>query len=92
MNEIKNKITSSLSAMEKANKAEISELCDRVLLTDYAHLTKECAHGRIWTDALQQALLEHEIVEIPSEKAPYYIDRTVIIPSGRRIEAWRAVL
>ena len=92
MNEIKNKITSSLSAMEKANKAEISELCDRVLLTDYAHLTKECAHGRIWTDALQQALLEHEIVEIPSGKAPYYIDRTVIIPSGRRIEAWRAVL
>lgn len=92
MNEIKNKITSSLSAMEKANKSEISKLCDRVLLTDYAHLTRECSHGIIWTDALQQALLEHEIVEIPSEKAPYYIDRTVIIPSGRRIEAWRAVL
>ena len=92
MNEIKEKIYSSLSSMEEENKAAISALSDRVLLTDYAHLAYSAPCGKVWTEALRQALREHEIVEIPTGREPYYIDDTVVIPSGRRIEAWRATL
>lgn len=92
MHEIKEKIYTSLTAMEAKNKAAISTLADRVLLTDYAHLVYDAPCGKVWTKALQAALYEHEIVEIPTGREPYYIDDTVVIPSGRRIEAWRAVL
>ncbi len=92
MNEIKEKIYTSLAAMETENKAAISALTDRTLLTDYAHLVYNAPCGKVWTKALQAALSEHEIVEIPTGREPYYIDDTIIIPSGRRIEAWRAVL
>ena len=92
MNEIKEKIYSSLAATEAENKKKISSLCKRALLTDYAHLARESACGKVWTEALRTALSENEIVEIPTGREPYYIDDTVVIPSNRRIEAWRAVL
>ena len=92
MNEIKQNIYRAIYEADAENKQKISALTDRVSLKSYAHLTYECEHGTVWTRALQQALYEHEIVEIDSARTPYYIDDTVIIPSGRRIEAWRAVL
>ena len=92
MNEIKEKIYSSLRKAEVENKKKISSLRDRVLLTAYAHLARESECGKVWTDALRAAISEHEIVEIPTGREPYYIDDTVVIPSNRRIEAWRAVL
>jgi hypothetical protein len=92
MNEIKEKIYSSLAAMEAENKNKISSLRKRALLTDYEHLARESNCGKVWTDALRAALSENEIVEIPTGREPYYIDDTVVIPSNRRIEAWRAVL
>lgn len=78
--------------MEAENKKKISSLRKRALLTDYAHLARESKCGKVWTKALRAALRENEIVEIPTGGAPYYIDDTVVIPSNRRIEAWRAVL
>jgi len=78
--------------MEAENKKKISSLRKRALLTDYAHLVRVTEHGKVWTEALRAALSENEIVEIPTGREPYYIDDTVVIPSNRRIEAWRAVL
>ena len=78
--------------MEAENKKKISSLRKRALLTDYTHLVRESDCGKVWTEALRVALLENEIVEIPTGREPYYIDDTVVIPSNRRIEAWRAVL
>ena len=78
--------------MEKENKKKISSLRKRALLTDYAHLARESKCGKVWTEALRAALRENEIVEIPTGRETYYIDDTVVIPSNRRIEAWRAVL
>ena len=92
MNEIKEKIYSSLSAMEAENKKKIASLRKRALLTAYAHLVRTAEYGKVWTEALRAALRENEIVEIPTGREPYYIDDTVVIPSNRRIEAWRAVL
>ena len=88
----KQEIEKNLSYMQENNKRQISSLSDKCSLRDYAHLTRKCAHGTVWTEALQAALYEHEIVEIPSSKEAYYIDNTVIIPSNRRIIAWRAVI
>ena len=88
----KEHIVQSLAEMQANNEKLISSLSDRCSLRNYAHLARKCEYGTIWTDALQAALYEHEIVEIPSSKEPYYIDNTVIIPSNRRIIAWRAVI
>lgn len=92
MNKTKKLIYEAAAHAEAENKKNISRLSDRVLLTDYAHITRVREYGRVWTEALQTALREHEIVEIPTKKEPYYIDAPVIIPSGRRIEAWKAVI
>ncbi len=40
-----------------------------------------------WTEALQRAIDEYEIVHIPEKETPYYIDKTIVIPSDRRIIA-----
>ena len=92
MNEIKEKIYSSLAAMEAENKKKIASLKKRALLTSYAYLVRRTEYGKVWTEALRTALNENEIVEIPTGSEPYYIDDTIVIPSNRRIEAWRAVL
>lgn len=88
----KQMIIDSLKKMEAENNARINALSDRCSLRDYAHLVRESEHGKIWTEALQTALREHEIVEIGTSNEPYYIDDTVIIPSNRRIIAYRAVI
>ena len=78
----KAEIREKLSRMACENRALIETLTDRVSLTAYAHLVRE---GGVWTDALQAALREHEIVHIP--EGLYLMDGSVTIPSNRRIEA-----
>ncbi|MGN1410528.1 MAG: hypothetical protein ACI4XJ_10190 [Eubacteriales bacterium] len=93
MNEhIKQSIYEKLSSMESSNAEKIAALSDRISLTDYRSLVRTGESGEIWTDALQSALNEHEIIVIPASDTPYLIDRTVIIPSNRRIEADGAII
>lgn len=66
-----------------------ARLTDRILLTSYSPDIREGI--AIWTNALQKALDEHEIVTIPASDDTYWFDGTVIIPSNRRIEAVGAV-
>ena len=88
----KQDIYEKLYQMKTCVKNERETLQDRILLSHYRYLTKEIPEGTVWTDALQTALREHEQVIIePSEEA-YLIDHTVVIPSGRRIEAEGAVI
>ena len=56
MNEIKEKIYSSLRTMEEENKKKISSLKKRALLTGYAHLVRVTEYGKVWTEALRAAL------------------------------------
>lgn len=84
MNPTKAEIRAKLEKMTCRNRTLTETLTDRVSLTDYACLVRA---GNIWTDALQKALNEHEIIVIPASDAPYMIDNTVTIPSNRRIEA-----
>ena len=46
----------------------------------------------IWTDALQKALDENQVVRIPAREKAYYIDAPVLIGGGRRIDAHGACL
>ena len=78
----KAEIREKLSRMARENHVLIESLSDRTELTSYAHLVRE---GNIWTDALQAAVREHEIVHIPA--GLYLIDGSVLLPSNRRIEA-----
>lgn len=81
MDKIKKNIELTLENVARENERLCAELTDRVVLTDYS------PKGRIWTDALQKALNEHEIVVIPKRDEPYLIDSSVLIPSDRHIIA-----
>ena len=87
----KEQIESELLIMREQNKKMTECLTDRVSICEYSHLLRKGKQGEVevdvWSDAFQVALNEHQIVEIPAAKVPYYIDCTVIIPSNRRIEA-----
>lgn len=84
----KTSIISFLECCEKENFAKISMLSKTASLKDYEHLTRTTiltdTKIKIWSDALQTALNENEIVTIPAQDDKYYIDKTIIIPSNRR--------
>ena len=73
--------------MRARNAAAQAKLADAASLLDYAALVREEGGRAVWSDALQRALDEREIVRLPASATPYWIDRTVMIPSNRRIEA-----
>ena len=81
MEKIKLELESLLESVKIENQEKINALTDCVKLTDY-----KCEKGT-WTSALQDALNEHQTVIIPESTEPYLIDRSVIIPSNRRIIA-----
>lgn len=83
----KAQIERTLARMREENLARIDALRDRVSLTDYRVFTRHTDGKTIWTQALQQALREHEWVDIPGAAEPYYIDASVKMPSNRHIEA-----
>jgi hypothetical protein len=83
----KQEIYQIINATENDNKILNSKLKDETIITEYSYLCRQNGDCTIWTDAFQKALQEHEIVQIPSNTEPYYIDNTIIIPSNRRIEA-----
>jgi len=87
----KNEIRAKVEYMKEANIAAFSTLTDKVSISDYA---SQCREGeidgkkvKVWTDAFNHALKEHEIIEIPANDVPYYIDNSIIVPSNRRIVA-----
>lgn len=87
MGSIRQKILDTLDRVEAQNHALIACLTDRILLTDYAQFVRMKEGCEIWSDALQKALEEHQVVIIPARDTPYYIDRQIVIGSNRRIEA-----
>ncbi|MGN1095037.1 MAG: hypothetical protein ACI4QR_01470 [Eubacteriales bacterium] len=91
-NDIKKHIYEKLAAAKAQNEALICNLNDKADLSEYAFLMKTDEEKELWADALQAALNEHEIVVIPAREKPYYIEKQIVIPSNRRIEADGAVI
>ena len=83
----KTEICEFLEGIRISNLALIAGIDEYASILDYAHLVREENGYKIWTDALQKALIEHRGVMIPAGDSPYYIDRSVRIPSNRHIEA-----
>jgi len=81
MIKIKENIENLLNEVALENEKLRKALSDKVNLTDYK------PNGDIWTQALQNALNEHEIVIIPKQDFAYLIDASVLIPSNRHIIA-----
>ncbi len=84
-------INETLKAKER-NNAAIEGLKDSICITEYKDLVQSSEYGSVWTEALQKALNEHEIVYIPTSEDIYWLDNTIRIPSNRRIEAVGAVI
>ncbi len=91
MNPKKVQIYASLERMAEENRAAQEKLTKAASLTEYRSLVKPGMQDEtpvaVWSDAFQTALDGNEIVRIPASAEPYYIDRPILIPSDRRIEA-----
>lgn len=87
MHSSKQDIPRFLSEIRISNMALIAGLTNYASIQDYAHLVRHENGLNVWTDAMQAALNEHQVVLIPSSDEVYYIDAPVVIPSNRHIEA-----
>ena len=83
----KYEIVKFLEEIRVSNMALIAGLTNCCSLDEYSDLVREKDGMKIWTDAFQKALNEHQVVVIPAAEEPYYIDAPVTIPSNRHIEA-----
>ena len=88
---MKQEILKSLSEMKKMSLSLIQNLTKKCVITDYISLVRTQNFSgkdiKIWTDAFQKAIDENEIIIIPSNDEPYYIDSSLVITSDRHIEA-----
>ena len=85
MNTRKQEILDALARTERENRRLIGQLTDEVSLLAYRSRARGPEDALLWTDALQAALDEHQIVRIPA--GLYLLDGSVTIPSNRHIEA-----
>ena len=58
-----------------------------VFLSDFSHLARKSAEGTVWSDAIEAALSVGSTLVIPPSDVPYLIDRSILVPSRRRIVA-----
>lgn len=89
---IKQRIRHTTLQAKNRNESAFKNLTDSVCLSEYRALARNSQYGLIWTEALQTALNEHEIVIIPPTTDIYWLDNTVVIPSNRHIEATGATI
>lgn len=82
----KERILKRLSKVEKKVKKIAGRNGEFVSLTNYSHLAEEKEGRIIWTNAINLALRENEFLYIPENHLPYYVDSSLIIPSGRCIK------
>ena len=83
----KKEILEHLSAVEENVRKTALIFEDSINIEDYQSLVTIKGGMEIWTKALQTAINEHSVIEIPFKDSPYYIDNSILIPSNRRIEA-----
>ena len=86
--EKKELLIAALEEMKAANESAAASLTKQASVNDYVQYTYLDEQGiRIWTNAIQKAIDENEIVVIPEASEPYYINASITIPSNRYIKA-----
>ncbi len=92
----KKQIQKKLLDMHYSNNEKTQNLKKKVHLKDFARFVRKGIQDgksvNIWTDALQEAINNFEIVVISPSDEIYYIDKSIVIPSNRRIEAYGATI
>ena len=85
--EIKEKLLSDLEAMRLQNESAAASLTKKAQITDYEQYAYTDGNGiKVWSDAIQKAIEENEILIFPASDEPYYIERSIIVPSNRYIK------
>lgn len=87
MDDNKHIIMRFLEEIRITNLAYIAGMTNWCSVEDYAHLVREKDGRRVWTEAFQAAVRDHNCVMIPAAGEPYCIDGSLRIPSNRHIEA-----
>ena len=77
-----------LLSMEQNNNLLADDLSSIANVLDYSNFVKD----NVWTDAIQTAINENQIVIIPESSEPYIIDKSIVIPSNRKIVAYGATI
>ena len=92
----KEEIVRMAEETERRVAACIGRLTRTCRLTDYADEAYAVTVGgeerTVWTRALQRAIDENEIVEIPASDTPYDLDGSVFIDGGCQIIAYGATI
>lgn len=89
----KNEIYGKLSLMREKIYNESTATSAPVSVERYAEYVTRGRNGEsIWSDAFAKALEENEHIFIPSSESAYYIDKTVVVPSNRYIEAEKGAI
>ncbi len=84
----KSEILEKLLLMKENNFEASSQSEEGISVENYISFVRNDKNGRkIWTEAFQMALYENKHIRIPESAEPYYIDKTIKIPSNRYIEA-----
>lgn len=90
MENFKKELRASLGEMSAENERGINALCDVADITDYEELAEMRDGLKIWTEAFNRALSEHEVLTIP--EGTYYIDASIVMHSNNRINAHPAAV
>ena len=86
------RIEREIAESDRQNRLLQAGLSDCCLVTDFKASVRMVDGQEVWTDAFQRALDAHAVVKVPARAEPYLIDRTLHIPSNRRIEAAGATM
>ncbi len=92
MIDLRPEIRMSLLEMEKERDKEMALLTDSCFLTDYRNFSTVVSQELCWSNALEKALKEHSVVVIPASDTPYFLDRSIVIPSHKKIIAYGAIV
>lgn len=85
---MKKAIYEKLIRMKECNLSQSLNEATGVSVERYQSLVRIDEYGTtIWTDAFQQAINENDHIIIPASNEPYYIDKTITVPSNTYIEA-----
>ena len=88
----KARIEWEISFMEKRNSAIEQKYRGETSVLKYANKVRIVDGVKVWTDAINSALADGQIVRIPASAEPYLVDGTLIVPSDRKIMAEGATI
>ena len=88
----KSRIERAIAEMDARNAAAERSFGVELSVTSHADKVR-CVNGtNVWTDAINAALRDSQVVRIPASGTPYYVDGTIIVPSCRKIMAEGATI